>query len=138
MLSEEPLHSRVVALAIDEAQCVYKWGMDFWPSCARIHKLRSLLPRNTPMLAATATITRSSLTFIVHQLNMAEYQLVCVSPERPNIYYEVKQRTTIEEDLADILSDLKINLINAKRVIVYCQSLDMCSDLYAHFYMSFI
>ena len=27
MLHEEPLHSRVVALAIDEAHCVYKWGM---------------------------------------------------------------------------------------------------------------
>ena len=49
MLSEEPLHSRVVALAIDEAYCVNKWGMDFRPSYARIHELRSLLPSNTPM-----------------------------------------------------------------------------------------
>ena len=56
---------------------------------------------------------------------MVEYRLVYVSPERPNIlYYEVKQRTTIEEDLADILTDLKLSSINTKRVLVYCQSLN--------------
>lgn len=126
MLSEEPLHSRVVALAVDEAHCVYKWGTDFRPCYARIHELRSLVPSNTPMLAATATVTRSSLSLIVKQLNIVEYRLIYVSPERPNIYYEVKPRTTIEQDLADILTDLKMNSINAKRIIVYCQSLNMC------------
>ena len=55
MLSEEPLHSRIVALAVDEAHCVYKWGSDFRPTYARVHELRALIPSGTPMLAATAT-----------------------------------------------------------------------------------
>ena len=78
MLSEEPLHSRVVALAVDEAHCVYKWGTDFRPCYARIHELRSLVPSSTPMLAATATVTRSSLSLIVKQLNIVEYCLIYV------------------------------------------------------------
>jgi len=48
---EEPLRNQVIALAIDEAHCVYKWGAKFRPSYARIHELRSLIPSNTPMLA---------------------------------------------------------------------------------------
>ena len=86
MLSEEPLHSRVVTLAIDEAHCVYKCGMGFRPAYARVHELRSLLPSNTPKLAATATVTNTSLGVIVKQLNMVKYRLLYVYPVRPNIY----------------------------------------------------
>lgn len=88
---------------------------------------------DTPMLAATATVTKTSLPIILQQLNIVDYKLVYVPPERPNIYLEVRNRTTIEEDFAVVLSDLKLNLINTNRVLVYCQSLNMCSSLYAHF-----
>ena len=33
---------------------------------------------------------------------MMDYKLVYVSPERPNIYYEVRHRNDIEHDLVDI------------------------------------
>ena len=85
-----------------------------------------MLPNNTPVLAATATVTSTSLAFVVRQLNKVDYQLVYVYPERSNIFYEVKCRTSIEEEISDILTDLKANSVNANRVIVYCQSLNMC------------
>ena len=125
MLSEEPLHSRIVAIAVDEAHCVYKWGSDFRPTYARVHELRALVPSGTPMLAATATVTKITLPTIIRLLNIVDYKLICVPPERPNIYLEVHVRTTIEEDLATVLSDLRLNLINTKRILVYCQSLNM-------------
>ena len=112
---------------------VYKWGSDFRPTYARVHELRALIPSGTPMVAATATVTKISLPIILQQLNIVDYKLVYVPPERPNIYLEVRNRTTIEEDFAAMISDLKLNLINTKRVLVYCQSLNMCSSLYAHF-----
>ena len=56
-----------------------------------------------------------------------------VSPNRPNIYYEVHMRTEIETDFADLLSSLQLNLCLAPRVIVYYRSLNVCYDLYAHF-----
>ena len=58
---------------------------------------------------------------------------VSVSPDRPNIFYEVKRRTDIESDFADLVGSLQSKLINTPRVIVYCQSLNTCSDLFAHF-----
>ena len=81
---------------MDEAHCVYKWGAKFHPSYARIHELRSVLPANTPMLATTATVTQTMLQDITRSLNMIEYQLVYVTPERSNIFYRVKNRTLLK------------------------------------------
>ena len=86
------------------------------------------------MLAVTATVTSRTLKSIVKQLNMVNYKLVYVSPERPNIYFEAKKRTSIEKDFKSILDDLRNNSIRANRtLIIYCQSLNMCANLYAHF-----
>ena len=127
--TQEPLCSQVVAIAVDEAHCVYKWGAKFRPSYARVHELRSVLPANTPMLATTATVTQTMLQDITRSLNMIEYH---VTPERSNIFYRVKNRTSIENGLGH-MSDLKLDSIKASRVLIYCQSLNMCSTLYAHF-----
>ena len=60
--------------------------------------------------------------------------MISTSPDRPNIYYSMKPRTTIDEDMSPQLSSLKKFRENAPRVIVYCSSLDMCSHLYATFH----
>ena len=89
------VRSCIVALAVDEAHCVYtcKWGSDFGPTYASVHELRALIPSDTPMLAATAIVTRISLpVIIIQQLNIMDYKLVYmyVPPERPNIYLGVR------------------------------------------------
>ena len=60
-------------------------------------------------------------------------ELVFTSVDRPNIYHEVKGRTDIKSDMEPFVNSLKKNKISSPRVIVYCQSLNFCSDLYAHF-----
>ena len=59
---------------------------------------------------------------------------VTASPDRPNIYYEVKLRTSIDADFQCILTNLREKSIRAPRVLVYCHSLDTCADLYAYFH----
>ena len=88
------------------------------------------MPSGVPMMALTATITKLMLADVKIQLNMPECRLVCLSPDRPNIYYEVKERTSIEADFVDIIKDLLQNSVKAKRILVYCQSLNMCSSLF--------
>ena len=55
-----------------------------------------------------------------------------MSPNQPNIYYEVRPHLDVEEDMAPIVKDLR-NKQNAQRVLIYCRSLNMCADLFAHF-----
>ena len=60
-------------------------------------------------------------------------EVISASPDRPNIFYEVHRKTEFENDLRPILNSLKKHRNKAPRVIVYCRTLDICSDLYAHF-----
>ena len=60
--------------------------------------------------------------------------VVTWSANRANIFYEVRRRTTAEDDVADIVDDLQNNSVRAELAIIYCCSLNMCAHLYAHFY----
>lgn len=85
-------------------------------------------------MACTATASRSVRKDIIEKLEMTNCVHVSASPDRPNIFYGVVARTDIENDFHELISSLQQHLINTPRVIVYCQSLNMCSDLYAHFH----
>ena len=85
------------------------------------------------MLAVTATVNTIMRRDIMCKLDMKGCEFIYTSPDRPNIFYSVKQRTTISTDVVHIVDDLRNNSITATRVIIYCKSLNMCADLYAHF-----
>ena len=104
----------------------------FRPIYGRIHELRAFIPSGTPFLALTATATSSVKLEVIEKLDMTGCANVSVSPNRPNIFYEVKVRTDLS-DLDDIVQSLKVSNIKAERIIIYCRSLDMCADLYEYF-----
>ena len=107
---------------------------DFRPSFGQLAEIRALVPPGTPYMACTATASRSVRIDIIEKLEMMGCVHISASPDRPNIFYGVRVRTDIEKDFHELTLSLKNNLINTPRVIVYCQSLTMCSDLYAHFH----
>ena len=63
-------------------------------------------------------------------------EFIFASPDRPNIYYEVRKRTTIDVDFEPLVHSLVSDRNKAPRVVVYCRSLNMVADLYAHFVFS--
>ena len=48
------------------------------------------------------------------------------------IYYEVLPRSDVDTDIKPIVDDRR-NKLQMTRVIIYCRSLNVCSDLYAYF-----
>ena len=51
---------------------------------------------------------------------MSNCKLVIFPPDRPNIYYEVFHRQdSIKDDLESLCSQLKVDLINMPRIIIY-------------------
>ena len=84
-------------------------------------------------MACTATATRNVRKEIIESLEMHGCVNISVSPDRPSIFYEAKPTTDFDTDVHDLLASLRENLIHTLRVIVYCKSLNMCANLFAHF-----
>ena len=100
----------------------------------RLAEVRAFVPPGTLLMACTATASTSVKKEVIESLEMTSCVEVTASPDRPNIYYEVKLRTDIDTDFLPLVTTLKEKSVRAPRVLVYCQSLDTCADLYAHFH----
>lgn len=62
-------YMNLAMVVIDEAHCISVWGHDFRPAFRRIINLVKLLPRNFPVLAATATATDCVVNDIRQQMD---------------------------------------------------------------------
>ena len=60
-------------------------------------------------------------------------EIISKSPDRPNIFYKVLRSTDMERDLKPYLESLKKLREKSPRIIIYCRSLNLCSELYAYF-----
>lgn len=107
---------------------------DFRPAFGCLAEVRALVPAGTPLMACTATASKSVKKEVIDSLEMSGCIEVTASPNRPNIYYDVKPRTDTDADFQFLIDSLREKTILTPRVLVYCQSLDTCADLYAHFH----
>ncbi len=89
------LHQEVgiSGFAIDEAHCVSEWGHDFRPDYRKLSQLRDYFPK-VPFLGLTATATDRVRQDIIKQLDLREPDIHVASFNRPNLYYEVRRKTT--------------------------------------------
>lgn len=85
-------------------------------------------------MACTATASKSVKEEVIDILEMAGCAQVQASPDCPNIFYVVKRRDDVETDFLPLITTLREELVRTSRVLIYCQSLDMCSDIYADFH----
>jgi ATP-dependent DNA helicase RecQ len=79
------------AFVIDEAHCVSEWGHDFRPEYRQLSTLRRRHPR-VPMLAFTATATSRVRSDVIAQLQLRDPAVHLSSFNRPNLFYEVRQK----------------------------------------------
>ena len=92
-----------------------------------------LVTKGTPFLAFTATLTRTVHEEVMQSLEMVDSEFVCTSTDRPNIFCEVHPCVNSDTDMAFCSISEGSQGSKAPPVVVYCHSLDMCTNLYAHF-----
>ncbi|CAB4004938.1 Werner syndrome ATP-dependent helicase, partial [Paramuricea clavata] len=88
---QSPLKKHLKAVFIDESHCIAKWGTNtkteeaFRKDYGRLGELRSLLNRNVPFIALTATATPDVRAIIVKDLTMRDCVRIISDPNKPNI-----------------------------------------------------
>ncbi len=118
--------------AIDEAHCISEWGHDFRPEYSRLRNAINRISENTkthiPVLALTASATPKVQHDIIKNLQMEEANNFISSFNRPNLYYEIRQKPEDNVTLhKEIIRFIKEN--EGKSGIIYCLKRKQVEDL---------
>ena len=112
--------------AVDEAHCISEWGHDFRPEYCNIRKAVDTLGR-APIIALTATATDKVRTDIKKMLGIPDAIEFKSSFNRPNLYYEVRQKLSDNDTNNQIVRYIKQN--PGKSGIIYCLSRKKVEEL---------
>ena len=110
--------------AIDEAHCISEWGHDFRPE---YRKIRPIIQKigTAPVIALTATATEKVRTDIKKNLGMQDAAEFTSSFNRPNLYYEVRQKLqTVDRDIIKFIKQRP-----GVSGIIYCLSRKSVEEL---------
>ena len=112
--------------AIDEAHCISEWGHDFRPEYRNIRPTIQKIG-NAPVIALTATATDKVRMDIKKSLGISDATEFKSSFNRPNLYYEVRQKTNDVD--RQIIKFIKQH--HGKSGIIYCISRKKVEELAA-------
>ena len=109
--------------AVDEAHCISEWGHDFRPE---YRKIRSIIDQiqPAPVIALTATATPKVQSDILKNLRITDATVFKSSFNRPNLYYEVRDKIDAEKDIIRFIRQHP-----GKSGIVYCLSRKKVEEL---------
>ena len=108
---------KISFVAIDEAHCISEWGHDFRPEYRNLKHIIKAID-NVPVICLTATATEKVQEDILKTLGIPEANRFKASFNRPNLFYEVRPKTSEVEK--DIIRFVKQRM--GKSGIIYCLS----------------
>ena len=92
VLRSPELASRVYSVIVDEAHCISHWGALFRKKYASIGSICVFLPRGTPFIALSASLTRHVTRDIIERLQFTRscYLHLNLGNDRPNVSLVVR------------------------------------------------
>ena len=119
--------SKISFLAVDEAHCISEWGHDFRPEYRNLNTIVNKIKKNIPVIALTATATPKVKDDIIKNLGINDAKLFKASFNRPNLFYEVRNKTNeINKDIIFLLKKEKVNqelyTVCQEKVLMSCQN----------------
>ncbi|OSD06943.1 P-loop containing nucleoside triphosphate hydrolase protein [Trametes coccinea BRFM310] len=104
VLRKPAFAKRVLSVVVDEAHCVSHWGASFRKKYASLGVIRAFLPRGTPVIAMTATLTarvRRDLHCVLHFPKHGS-RFINIGNDRPNVTIVVRACQHAQNTYADL------------------------------------
>ncbi|XP_066561714.1 ATP-dependent DNA helicase Q1 isoform X2 [Amia ocellicauda] len=119
---EKAYHAgRLTRIAVDEVHCCSQWGHDFRPDYKVLGILKRQFP-NVPLIGLTATATSNILKDCQKILCVENPLTLTASFNRPNLYYEVRDKPSSTEDFTEDIAKLITGRYKDQSGIIYCFS----------------
>uniref|UniRef100_A0A7N4P7P5 ATP-dependent DNA helicase n=1 Tax=Sarcophilus harrisii TaxID=9305 RepID=A0A7N4P7P5_SARHA len=112
---------RFTRIAVDEVHCCSQWGHDFRPDYKALGILKRQFP-NTSLIGLTATATNHVLKDAQKILCVEKCFTFTASFNRPNLYYEVRQKPSNTDDFIEDIVKLINGRYKGQSGIIYCFS----------------
>ncbi|KAI0723618.1 P-loop containing nucleoside triphosphate hydrolase protein [Earliella scabrosa] len=129
VLRRREFSQRVLSVVVDEAHCVSHWGADFRKKYGSLGTIRAFLPRGTPVIAVTATLTarvRRDLHRVLH-FSPGTSRFLNLGNDRPNV--------TIANSYADLDFILPASISRAldiPKTYLYVDDIRVGSEIIDH------
>ena len=89
LFKERVRRMQINYLVVDEAHCISQWGYDFRPAYLEIKEIKNIIG-DVPIIALTATATKSVAEDIMRILGFEEKNVISSGFERKNLSYVVR------------------------------------------------
>ncbi|TFY56011.1 hypothetical protein EVG20_g9099 [Dentipellis fragilis] len=115
VLRQPALAARIYSVVIDEAHCISHWGVDFRKKYSQIGMIRVFLPRNTPFIAVSASLTRRVAQDVIDKLQMARGSYVYrnMGNDRSNVSIVVRAIHNTMQSFSDLDFVIPSNVTSA-------------------------
>ena len=121
---------RDVLYSTIQGNLLYYRGQLFCTEFANISEVRSLLPKNTNLMAMTATANLKTREMVVKSLDMKGCFVLSQNPNKTNMLYKVVKKTDMDTVIQPIVEHVSIRKKEADRHIIFCRTLGDCSDFF--------
>lgn len=115
-------------LAIDEVHCCSQWGHDFRPDYKFLGIMRKMFP-GTPILGLTATATSRVIQDVQKILDIKGCLVLKASFNRPNLFYEVRPKPSVQEECITQLHQLLEGEFKGQSGIIYTMTIKDAEEL---------
>jgi len=119
-------NDQLCLIAIDECHCISTWS-DFRPEYKELYQIKNWT-NNVPILALTATATKTIIENINDTLQLQNVKIVKSSCYRDNLKINILKKNNIKKDIDKIFQ--LIDKIDSKdKIIIYCKTISDTEDL---------
>ena len=123
---------KLKTIIIDEINLMSKWDKNFRQDYFELINLKKKL-ENCSLICFSSSPSIIIRDHILNLLDIKRKMLYFkLSYNKPNIFFEVKNKKNLEDSMENILKQIKNNFFENKNGIIYCDSENNCKKLYEY------